>query len=102
MDKQYLNYEFDRFFRFYRGDKSQVSSDSAKLFAEHIAYPLESLVERVTDVCKAKLNAEFGSAEAMRKIENILLSGESFGSPKHSDCIRIPELDHEITLPEGE
>ena len=27
---------------------------------------------------------------------------ESFGSPKHSDCIRIPELDREITLPEGE
>ena len=27
---------------------------------------------------------------------------ESFGSPKHSDCIRIPELDLEITLPEGE
>lgn len=26
---------------------------------------------------------------------------ESFGSPKHSDCIRIPELDREITLPEG-
>ena len=24
---------------------------------------------------------------------------ESFGSPKHSDCIRIPELDREITLP---
>ena len=27
---------------------------------------------------------------------------ESFGSPKHSDCIRIPELDREITLPEGD
>ena len=27
---------------------------------------------------------------------------ESFGSPKHSDCIRIPELDREITLSEGE
>ena len=27
---------------------------------------------------------------------------ESFGSPKHSDCIRIPELDLEITLSEGE
>lgn len=27
---------------------------------------------------------------------------ESFGSPKHSDAIRIPELDREITLPEGE
>ena len=27
---------------------------------------------------------------------------ESFGSPKHSDCIRIPELDREITLPGGE
>ena len=26
---------------------------------------------------------------------------ESFGSPKHSDAIRIPELDREITLPEG-
>lgn len=26
---------------------------------------------------------------------------ESFGEPKHSDSIRIPELDREITLPEG-
>ena len=102
MDKQYLNDEFDRFFGLSTGDKSQVSSVSAKLFAEHIAYPLESLVERVTGVCKAKLNGDFGSAEAMKNIENILLSGESFGSPKHSDYISIPELDHEITLPEGE
>ena len=27
---------------------------------------------------------------------------ESFGEPKHSNCIRIPELDREITLPEGD
>lgn len=27
---------------------------------------------------------------------------ESFGYPKHSDYIHIPELDREITLPEGE
>ena len=27
---------------------------------------------------------------------------ESFGSPKHWDGIRIPELDREITLPGGE
>ena len=26
---------------------------------------------------------------------------ESFGEPKHSDRIRIPDLDYEITLPEG-
>lgn len=30
------------------------------------------------------------------------LRHESFGSPEQSDCIRIPELDREITLPEGE
>ena len=102
MDKQYLTDEFGRFFKFPTEDNSQVSSVSAKLFAEHIAYPLESLVERVTSVCKAKLNGDFGSAEAMKNIENILLGGESFGSPKHSDCIRLPQLDCEITLPEGE
>ena len=27
---------------------------------------------------------------------------ESFGGPEYSDSIRIPELDREITLPEGE
>jgi hypothetical protein len=26
---------------------------------------------------------------------------ESFGAPRRADCIRIPELDREITLPEG-
>lgn len=81
MDKQYLNDEFNRFFDFPTEDNSQVSSISAKLFAEHIAYPLESLVDRVTQVCKAKLNGDFGPAEAMKNIENILLSGES-GGPK--------------------
>lgn len=46
MDKQYLNDEFNRFFEFPPEDKSQVSSVSAKLFAEHIAYPLERDAER--------------------------------------------------------
>lgn len=40
MDKKYLNDEFDRFFEFTTEDKSRVSSVSAKLFAEHIAYPI--------------------------------------------------------------
>jgi len=40
MDKKYLNDEFDRFFEFPTEDKSQVSSVSCKLFAEHIAYPI--------------------------------------------------------------
>lgn len=47
MDKQYLNDEFNRFFEFPTEDKSQVSSVSAKLFAEHIAYPLEREIEQL-------------------------------------------------------
>ena len=47
MDKQYLNDEFNRFFDFPTEDKSQVSSVSAKLFAEHIAYPLEREIEQL-------------------------------------------------------
>ena len=47
MDKQYLNDEFNRFFEFPTEDKSHVSSVSAKLFAEHIAYPLEREIEQL-------------------------------------------------------
>ena len=49
MDKQYLSTEFDSFFEFPSDDKSQVSSISAKLFAEHIAYPIKAEVERLRD-----------------------------------------------------
>ena len=80
MDKQYLNDEFNRFFDFPTEDKSQVSSVSCKLFAEHIAYPMERELEnmkRIEQVCKAKLNGDFGAAEAIKNIENILFSGES-------------------------
>lgn len=58
MDKQYLNDEFNRFFEFPTEDKSHVSSVSAKLFAEHIAYPLErereQLRQRVDELEKER------------------------------------------------
>ena len=52
MDKQYLEDEFGRFFEFDTEDRSTVTAVSAKLFAEHMAKPIEALV----DLQEAKLN----------------------------------------------
>lgn len=83
MDKKYLNNEFDRFFEFPTEDRSKVSSESCKLFAEHIAYPvlmdnvkLTEKLERVANVCRRKLDGGIELIEAMKTIENIMLSGE--------------------------
>lgn len=53
MDKQYLETEFDTFFEFDSDDRSFVTSTSAKMFAEHMAFPLEAQVEQL----RAKLSA---------------------------------------------
>lgn len=98
MDKQYLNDEFNRFFEFTTEDKSQVSSVSAKLFAEHIAYPLEreleTLRQRVAELEAAvkksndRLNEErdiwdrmFGDGE--KKLERIEIELD--------DCLHVLE-----------
>ena len=56
MDKQYLETEFDtffefdsddRFFEFDSDDRSFVTSTSAKMFAEHMAFPIEAQVEQL-------------------------------------------------------
>ena len=47
MDKRYLNTEFDRFFEFDSEDRSFVTSTSAKMFVEHMAFPIEMQVEKL-------------------------------------------------------
>ena len=47
MDKQYLETEFDTFFEFDSDDRSFVTSTSAKMFAEHMAFPIEAQVEQL-------------------------------------------------------
>lgn len=53
MDKQYLQTEFDTFFEFDSDDRSFVTSTSAKMFAEHMALPIEAQVEQL----RAELSA---------------------------------------------
>ena len=91
MDKQYIKSEFDRFFDFPSEDKSMVTSGSAKLFAEHIALPLEAeyqKLKRITDVCELKLSGILGTNEAMKNIENILFGGESAASFE-KECVPL-------------
>jgi hypothetical protein len=47
MDKQYLETEFNTFFEFDSADHSVVTSTSAKMFAEHMAFPIEAQVEKL-------------------------------------------------------
>ena len=47
MDKQYLEIEFNTFFEFDSDDRSVVTSTSAKMFAEHMAMPIEAQVEQL-------------------------------------------------------
>ena len=47
LEQSYIDAEFNTFFEFPSDDKSHVSSVSAKLFAKHIAYPIEQEVERL-------------------------------------------------------
>jgi polyhydroxyalkanoate synthesis regulator protein len=47
MDKQYLETEFNTFFEFDSDDRSVVTSTSAKMFAEHMAAPIEAQVEQL-------------------------------------------------------
>lgn len=77
MDKQYLNDEFNRFFDFPTEDKSQVSSVSAKLFAEHIAYPLERELEKLQaerDKATQYWQIAEGRCDALMKQRDDLLS----------------------------
>ena len=66
MDKKYLNDEFDHFFDCTTEDKSQVSSVSAKLFAEHIAYPVLMDNARLKD----QLAAQAATIEKLRSALN--------------------------------
>ena len=79
MDKQYLNDEFNRFFDFPKEDKSQVSSVSAKLFAEHIAYPLEREIEKQAEEITTLRQrvAELEKEVATARLENIIKYGVS-------------------------
>ena len=47
MDKQYMEKEFDTFFEFNSDDGSFVTSTSAKMFAQHMAQPIEAQVEQL-------------------------------------------------------
>jgi len=47
MDKQYLETEFNTFFEFDSDERSFVTSTSAKMFAEHMAAPIEAQVEQL-------------------------------------------------------
>lgn len=75
MDKKYLNDEFDRFFEFPGDDRNTVSSVSAKLFAEHIAYPVLMDNAKLTTERDALLTADVGAAKALKKCRDLLKFG---------------------------
>ncbi len=66
MDKQYLETEFDAFFEFDSDDRSVVTSTSAKMFAEHMAVPIEAQVEQLRAELKTLRNAAGPFAKLMR------------------------------------
>ena len=57
MDKQFLETEFNKFFEFDSEDRSFVTSTSAKLFAEHVARPIEAQVEQLRSELSALRDA---------------------------------------------
>jgi len=66
MDKQYLETEFNTFFEFDTANRSVVTSTLAKMFAEHMAAPIEAQVEQLRDELKTLRNAAGPFAKLMR------------------------------------
>ena len=105
MDKQYLNDEFNRFFDFPTEDKSQVSSVSCKLFAEHIASvardeavnAIESLLAE-NERWKAEL-AKYRDAPVVAWVEVV----DSYEGPYHFNGEKLLNVGkHKLIVKPGE